>query len=696
MRPSVSALPIAFALALSSALLPCRGLAATHRWTGLGIGNNWNDNANWDFGGAPNSNGTDDILYRPDLAFSVLSTVNVNHNINSVSFIDTDLLNAPNFTINGTGRMQFQNASAGIFNQSVTAQTILAPILLNTSSVRITNSFSGLSNRGLISLNSAINTNGNTLEIFAGENGIRSDGSITGAGGLLVRGTGALTLRGANSYSGGTSIGGGDAGGRLVTGADNVIPAGDFSISKNGVLDLSGQTEGIGPGAVDEIGLNLFDNAEIIAGDLFRISTLGTFISYSSGSDTSSGASIHSGTLSLGTSTATRQISVGDNPNAEDDLTISATIINAANNPDSSTPVLEKSASGRLTLSGNNTFWRGAKVSRGTLRIQSNGGLGNGDGTANTGTVVSGGNVAVLELDGDLNIPNEHLTLGDDFGLGGATLSVLGDVTWGGPVALEGINNAISVGDNHTLTLDGPISDAFNLLKQGLGTLLLEADSSFSGDLELQAGAVGGSGSIDGEIILSSGTTIAPGASTGILTVDAVDFAADSTFAVELAGDGGVAGTDFDQLVVSGVADLTGAILDVQLLDEFEPGLGDSFEILTAGTLSGTFSGGMSLPELTGQLEWDIDYDTDSDRVVLGVVDALGPDFDLDGDVDVADALAWQREGGSAASLAAWRAAFGTGGEAPPDISAVPEPTALMIASVGVCLAWQRRRRFCG
>jgi hypothetical protein len=124
-------------------------------------------------------------------------------------------------------------------------------------------------------------------------------------------------------------------------------------------------------------------------------------------------------------------------------------------------------------------------------------------------------------------------------------------------------------------------------------------------------------------------------------------------------------------------------VLDVSLLDGFVPQAGDVFEILTAGSISGTFANTI-LPALAGDLLWNLDYSTNS--VTLAVAaPSLPGDFDFDGDVDGRDILIWQRGGSpsslSAGDLADWEANFGVG---PPQAAnvAVPEPGALTLASL--------------
>jgi hypothetical protein len=116
------------------------------------------------------------------------------------------------------------------------------------------------------------------------------------------------------------------------------------------------------------------------------------------------------------------------------------------------------------------------------------------------------------------------------------------------------------------------------------GTVALAGDNTFTG-------SVTGSGDFTGTGLgVFTGST-GPGNSPGL-----VEFAGDVTYTdthsllIELAGDGGVAGTDFDQITVAGELELDGG-LSVTLLGGFLLEAGDEFLILTAGSSSGTFAG---------------------------------------------------------------------------------------------------------
>ncbi len=135
-------------------------------------------------------------------------------------------------------------------------------------------------------------------------------------------------------------------------------------------------------------------------------------------------------------------------------------------------------------------------------------------------------------------------------------------------------------------------------------------------------------------------TTISPGHSPGKLDVDAdvVSFESDTAFEVQLAGLS--QGVTYDLLNVTGEADLNGA-LNVSLLNGFVPQVGDTFEILTADSISGQFST-RSLPSLPSGRFWNVQYSSDS--LTLDVVNSTQfGDFNGDGRVDAADYVLWRR-----------------------------------------------------
>ena len=100
-----------------------------------------------------------------------------------------------------------------------------------------------------------------------------------------------------------------------------------------------------------------------------------------------------------------------------------------------------------------------------------------------------------------------------------------------------------------------------------------------------------------------------------------------TTLKIDLGGS--VAG-EFDQLQVAGNAVLNGT-LDVSMLDGFTATAGQTFDIITANSVTGTFDNVIA-PE-----GMDVQVTYSSNAVSLQVTAGLTGDFDADGDVDVED-----------------------------------------------------------
>ena len=152
----------------------------------------------------------------------------------------------------------------------------------------------------------------------------------------------------------------------------------------------------------------------------------------------------------------------------------------------------------------------------------------------------------------------------------------------------------------------------------------------------------------------------------------------------------------FDSVVGSDLVDVEGALTAAGVLDISVVGtlaLGETFDLLDFGSASGGFSS-INVSGLGAGLALDT-----SDLLNTGIVEVISAsangDFDLDGDVDVADLLLWQRGGSpnpfSPGDLALWESTF-TGGPVSA-VNAVPEPASAAMLLCGVAGLALRRRR---
>jgi hypothetical protein len=207
--------------------------------------------------------------------------------------------------------------------------------------------------------------------------------------------------------------------------------------------------------------------------------------------------------------------------------------------------------------------------------------------------------------------------------------------------------------------------------------------------------------------VLNDGEFEVGALSGGIVTIQG-DYNQSSTgeLDLELFGRGSTAGVHFDKLVVAGTAQLDG-LLDVSKSGTWTPLLGDTFQILSAGSLVGMFDS-VLVPSLAAGQSWLVNYA--SNGVTLQVVAGATADFNHDGFVDGGDLDVWQLNvgaGGGAdangdgatdgADFLAWQQQVGSQvGSMQPSAGAIPEPHSLLLmgfAALGGRLL--RRRAVC-
>ena len=185
---------------------------------------------------------------------------------------------------------------------------------------------------------------------------------------------------------------------------------------------------------------------------------------------------------------------------------------------------LLKDGAGKLILSADNTYSGGTVVSEGTLQV----GNGGASGTLSTGAVVNNAALVFNRSDAAPAVANVISGTGSLTQAGTGTTTLTGANTYTG-------NTAVNSGK---LVVNGSIVNSAVKVNSG--------------------GTLAGSGST-GALTVYSGGVLAPGNSPGKLTVESATFFTGSTFTLDLHNDStsGTVGTDWDQLVVNGVLDLT-------------------------------------------------------------------------------------------------------------------------------------------
>ncbi|MGO4392827.1 autotransporter outer membrane beta-barrel domain-containing protein [Variovorax sp. M-6] len=290
--------------------------------------------------------------------------------------------------------------------------------------------------------------------------------------GVIHTGAGALVLRGANSFAGGTTVHGGtvnaaadnnlghasghvtlDAGtlqwganfdtarGVTVTSANGIVDTQAFNTTLSGVVDGAGALVKRGTGVLTLAGTNAHAGGTFVYGGTVSISqdvNLGA---------AAGGLEFNSGTLRT-TASISMNRAVAFNGAGTFETPAGVTLTNAG---DGTGPGgLIKTGVGVLTLTGDNSHTGGTTIIAGTLQV----------------------------------------------GNGGTTGSLLGDIV---------DNAALVLNRANTLTLAGAISGTGQLVQAGPGTAVLSGNGSYSGGTTISGGILklgdgGTSGSIVGDV----------------------------------------------------------------------------------------------------------------------------------------------------------------------------------------------------
>ncbi|EIY4864407.1 autotransporter outer membrane beta-barrel domain-containing protein, partial [Salmonella enterica] len=460
-------------------------------------------------------------------------------------------------------------------------------------------------------------TNDAVLELNTGGD---FDNAISGSGQVVKSGDKTLTLSGANSYTGGTTI----SGGTLV--ASNVEALGSGDITDNATLELntggdfdnaisgSGQVVKSGDETLTLSGTNTYTGGTTISGGTFDNAISGSGQVVKSGDDTLtlSGSNTYTGgtIISGGTLVASNVEALGTG-DVTNDAVLELNTGGDFDNAISGSGQVVKSGDETLTLSGSNTYTGGTLISGGTLVASNVEALGSGDVT----------NDAVLELNTGGDFTNAISGSGQVVKSGDETLTLSGANSYTGGTLISGgtliASNVEALGtgdvtDNAVLELntggdfDNAISGSGQVEKSGDETLTLSGANSYTGGT-----------------LISSGTLVANDVNalgTGDVTDNAVlELNTGGTFDNAISGSGQVVKSGDETLTLSGSNTYTGgttindgtliatsvdalgsgdvtdnAVLELNTGGDFDNAISGSGQVVKSGdetlTLSGTNS----------------------------------------------------------------------------------------------------------
>jgi autotransporter-associated beta strand protein len=409
----------------------------------------------------------------------------------------------------------------------------------------------------------SVDNGGFTLTTGGNNSGRIFSGVMSGSGGLIKIGSGTQVLSGNNTYSGLTTISAGTLqlgnGGTTGSVAGDVVNNGRLQFARSNATTFDGDISGSGSlwkslsNTLTLSGNNTYTGATDVFGGTL-VAAGGSAIGDSSAVTVWAGA-----TLVLGADETIRSLSGGGNvDNGGFTLSTGGSSF-AFSGVLSGSGGLVKTAFGRLTLTGVNTYTGGTTINGGTLEIGDggtsgsiagdvvdNGTLtfnrsdnitfaGNISGTggltqAGAGTLALSGsnsysgatsiNAGTLQADGGAAIGDASAVSVS----GGATLALGADETVGSLAGAGSVDNggfALTAGGNNASTsFSGVISGSGGLTKIGTGTMTLGGANTYTGATNIDAGTLqanGGAAIADSSAVsIASSATLALGAAETI------------------------------------------------------------------------------------------------------------------------------------------------------------------------------------
>jgi autotransporter-associated beta strand protein len=140
------------------------------------------------------------------------------------------------------------------------------------------------------------------------------------------------------------------------------------------------------------------------------------------------------------------------------------------------------------------------------------------------------------------------------------------------------------------------------LVKQGAGRLNLTGVNTYAGTTTVQNGVLGGTGSVNGNVLVQAGGTLAPGlaAASGTFTLNGGSLTLQGAASFRISKNTGVIGGD--KITGSATANY-GGTLTVTNIGTDALTNGDTFTLFTSTAYAGAFTT-LNLPALTGGLVW--------------------------------------------------------------------------------------------
>jgi autotransporter-associated beta strand protein len=472
---------------------------------------------------------------------------------------------------------------------------------------------------------------GRTVTTTAGNLSI--GGVISGAYSITKVGAGTLTLSGADTFTGGTTLSAGqlninnakalgtgtftvsggtidNTSGAAITDSNNNAQAwnGDFSFVGSSALNLGTGAVSLGANRGVTVSAGTLTEGGVISG-AYGITKAGAGALSLGGADSYSGTtSVNAGAVQLANSNALQNstVSVGVNGGLVfasgisnftigglsgsgnevlSDTASSPVVLSVGNNGSTNlySGILSgagglKILTGTQTLSGANTFTGGVTLVSGQLNVNSATALGTGTFNLSGGSIDNTSGAGITESSGNAQIWNGNFTF-----VGSNVLNLgTGNVTLTGNRTITTTASSLIVG--------GVVAGGYGLTKSGSGTLVLAGADTYSGATSIGAGSIqlGNAAAVQNSTVsvgVSGGLTFGPGIGSftlgGLAGTGGLSLSDTGSSAVSITEGGNGSTTSYSGILSgSGSLNIVGGV-----------------ESLTAAN---TFSGGVTLS--SGQL----------------------------------------------------------------------------------------------